>query len=310
MASNKGQDGILIIGIVILVLVLLPYLNINLFSVLPETTQNYMLSGNIIEVTTAFGSYVNSPGQEFCGSNDRDVQASNNVEQQGDDLYLKTSMSISKRICEGINEIKAKTTLPAGTLTIQYDLNSNQNDHVKNSYSSISISSESGTLFSEYSSHNVKCNGGDIRPEFCKPSVSGTTAIYLNQSTELDILLTSDGGYVGSADASTTLSFEEKIIETEENVTTENNETIICPEEFDYNATTEKCEKYPGQDIICLEGTYNSYTKKCEVNPTIERFEIGKTLNLVMFNINDFEIKLWMLLVGGAVLIILLSRKK
>lgn len=90
----------------------------------PETTKTLMLSGNPVEVTTIFGSYVNAPRTpDICGSNDGDVNAGNDATQSGENIVLSSSMSTAGRDCgSSNNELRAKTTLPGGVLTITYSL--------------------------------------------------------------------------------------------------------------------------------------------------------------------------------------------
>ncbi|GAG43305.1 unnamed protein product, partial [marine sediment metagenome] len=78
---------------------------------------------------------------------------------------------------------------------------------------------------------------------------------------------------------------------------------IICPEGFDYNLESDKCEKYPDTGIICLEGTYNTETGKCEIYPQVITEE---WYSQTSFMIGDFEVKLWMLISFWGLLFLLI----
>lgn len=80
---------------------------------------------------------------------------------------------------------------------------------------------------------------------------------------------------------------------------------IICPEGFDYNLESDKCEKYPDTGIICLEGTYNTETGKCEIHPTTTIIA-EEWYTQTSLTIGDFEVKLWMLMFIGGLLFLLI----
>ena len=99
--------------------------------------------------------------------------------------------------------------------------------------------------------------------------------------------------------------------EPEENITEiDDNVTIICPAEFTYNPVTEKCEFYPETEEVCSEGIYNPVTEKCEVSPETEEFDIVGFFDKTLFDIGTFEVKLWMIIVGVFLLLILIPRKR
>ncbi len=76
---------------------------------------------------------------------------------------------------------------------------------------------------------------------------------------------------------------------------------IICPEGFIYNATTDKCERYPDTETICLEGTYNPLTGKCEVTPEISKLDLNEIWE-------DYKIPI-IIIVGVLLLLLLLPRR-
>lgn len=89
---------------------------------------------------------------------------------------------------------------------------------------------------------------------------------------------------------------------------------VICSEGFTYNENTNKCEKYPDTGIICLEGTYNSVTGKCEIRPEIVEIvdwdKLKEFFNKELFPIGEFQVKLWQLIIGLFLILLLIPRKR
>lgn len=81
------------------------------------------------------------------------------------------------------------------------------------------------------------------------------------------------------------------------------NTTVNCPSGYTYNSITDKCEYYPSTQKVCTEGTYNPTTDKCELSYQ-ETPPLSNFLQITLFEIGNYEVKVWL---AGIVLLVLLA---